>query len=136
MKPAGAVPLEQLNSALAGARRVRAEWLLSMNAGVLSLADLVSHADTDAGVALRAIHLMEILQTQPKWGRQRSKVAMEALRRRCEVADSTPNRRLTVGWLIDHRTSGQRVTALGDQLTSGNRSAPSAGFPYTPVGGL
>jgi hypothetical protein len=133
MNPRPPLSLAELNSALAAARRCRAEWLLSMDAGLLGVAELVSHASTEEGAPLRAIHLTEILQSQPGWGRRRSKAAMETLRRRTQVGGTTPNHRLTVGWLVDRRSSGQRLTALCDQLTNDPRSAPSGGFPYTPV---
>lgn len=133
MNPRPPLSLAELNSALTAARRCRAEWLLSMDAGVLGLAELVSHATTDPGAPLRAIHLAEILRTQPGWGRRRSKAAMEILRRRIGVPETTPSWRLTVGWLVDRRCSGQRLTALCDQLTNDARSAPSDRFPYTPA---
>jgi|GEM_PF-2044283 hypothetical protein len=133
MNPIAPMPIGELNSALAASRRVRAEWLLSMDAGVLGVAELVSHATTEAGAPLRALHIAEVLRTQPGWGRRRTRVAMETLRRRLGVPETTPNHRLTVGWLTDRRSSGNRLTALCDQLTSDPRSAPSAGFPFTPV---
>jgi hypothetical protein len=133
MSPITPTPIPELNSALAASRRVRAEWLLAMEAGVLGVAELVSHATTEEGAPLRAIHLAEILRTQPGWGRRRTRVAMETLRRRLGVPGTTPDYRLTVGWLVDRRSSGWRRIALCDQLTNDPRSAPSAGFPYTPV---
>jgi hypothetical protein len=116
------------------ARRVRGEALAGLASGVLSPADLLELAASEDGRALRRILVRTVLRelgcTERRCGQ-----LVELLRRLAKVDDDCSSRSLTLGWLLDRRTSGQRVTAFADVLVSGclsgaPRSAPSTGWPY------
>jgi len=127
--------MERPRAALAAARRYRAEWLLSMNAGLLGIADLVEAARTEQGRPLRRLTVYELFRTSPDWSKRKADLALETLRRLAAVPADLPSRKLTVGWLVDPRSDGRRVSILADVLLSGQgrRLPPSDRFPYSPV---
>lgn len=127
--PRGASP-QELRRARDAANRYRAEWLLSVASGMLTVTELIDHAGTEPGRALRTIRLLELLRTQDGWGMSRAKAAMRALRQTRVVPGDLPDRKVTIGWLLDHRTKGQRYRALNDVTSTVRAAAPWPLFPY------
>lgn len=116
------------NTAKFEADRTRAEWLISLSSGVISISDLIKAATREDGQALRRITLRQLLMSQEGWGRAR---AERVLSHTTHILGHEPTSRLTVAWLIDARAGGRRVHALADALRM--RVTPWIGFPYAPL---
>lgn len=123
-------PIADLAADLAAARRVRAEWLIAIEAGMLGAADLVNTAATPSGAALRAVTLHQLFVGQPGWDGAKTARAIMAVRRICGVDRKVPTRRLTVGWALDARSDGRRIRALAEALVGTDRKPPTPRFPY------
>jgi hypothetical protein len=120
-----------MNSARSQAQRLRAEWLLSINAGLLTLPELVEFAATPDGAALRSIRLRGLLMSQPRWGETRADAVLSALRAVLYLPADIPLAKLAVGWLLDNRSAdGRRFDAFLD-VTGTDRIAPWRGFPFS-----
>ena len=134
--PRNAVTVDALNSARRRAQRLRAEWLTSVHEGFMPVTDLIAYAATEDGAPLRRVRLRELLLSQERWGESRTETVLASLRAVLNLGDDLPLRRITVGWLLDNRTSGQRFDAFLDVLgaaTGAGRSTPWTGFPFTTV---
>lgn len=116
-----------VNSAAASARRLRAEWLQSITAGLVSADDLIAHAATDEGAPLRKLSLRQVILAPEGAGDVTLARRMAALAALVRVPA-----RPTVGWLIDTRAGGRRLLAWLDGQTE--RTTPVTGFPFAPLG--
>lgn len=112
----------------ANARLVRAEWLIGIVNGELTPLDLLTFAATAPGRPLRRVSLFQLLTAQPGVGPVTAKVTLDQLRAllRC----TTPNPVMTVGWLLDNRTSGRRLLAFTNAVAARDL-APWPGWPLT-----
>lgn len=108
------------------AERMRAEWLYSVQVGVLTVPDLIQAATSESGRPLRRITLNQLLEAQG-WGRARNQRALDHIR---NLLGTTSDRRLNVAWLVDARADGRRLQVWADALKE--RVPPWTGFPYTP----
>lgn len=127
--PTNAASIDVLNSARRRALRMRAEWLTQVHEGLITVTELISYAATDDGAPLRVIRLRDLLLSQDRWGQARADAAMQSLREVLYLGNELPLRRLTVSWLLDNRTNGQRFDAFLDVLGA-ERIAPWRGFPF------
>lgn len=109
---------------------MRAEWLISVTDGILTVPDIIEHAITGEGIPLRKISLYQLLLAQPGWGRKRTKQTLAHVRDILET--SMPEKEMTVGWLTAPRYGGKNMLAWIDAFTL-RYSAPWAGFPFSPV---
>jgi hypothetical protein len=115
------------------ANRVRADYLQSVAAGLLSVHDVLTAAADPGHRPLLRIRLDQLLRAQAGWGAARSTTNMGRLLMFCGLpADRATIRRLDIGWLLDPRASGQRVIAWLD-VTTDVPGLPWRGFPYTPA---
>lgn len=121
-------------SRAAAARRTRAEWVLSVHLGVTTVPDLIRAARTPEGRPLLRARLATVLAAQDGWSRTRALDAVAHIHRVLGEPADTPARAAarTVQWLVDARCGGHRLHALADALNT-PRTAPWAGFPYTPA---
>lgn len=115
------------NSAKPAAARTRADFLLSLQTGLISISELIDAATSEDDRALRRLTLRQVLLHQEGWGRARTERVLSELTSSLGLA---PTRRLTVAWLIDARAGGRRVRALADALSG---AQPWIGFPYAPL---
>lgn len=127
--PPPPVPLARATVALGAARRQRAEWLIGLDAGLVTPTDVVVHAATEPGRALRRLTLRQVLTSRPGWGPARAGEVLTRLRRLTGTPDDGPA--LTVGWLVDSRSSGHRFHAWFDVMGIDRDQPPWPGFPFT-----
>ena len=125
------------NVALRAARRQRGEVLASISASLLSVAEVLELAASDEGEALRRIRISSVL-AELGCPRRRVDGLLDMLRRLACADPRTPDRRLTVGWICDRRSSGRRQVALCEILVllsseRGTRLGPVVGYPYRCV---
>lgn len=110
--------------ALERARRVRAEHLLAVAEGFVTVDDVIRSAK---GIpALRRIRIRQLLAAQPGWG---VVSADRVLGRMRVLLDGRVTDRPTVGWLVDAVNGGVRLAAFceaRDRFTG----APWPGWPY------
>ena len=120
------VPLAVANISRARARLLRAEWLIGIAQGALTPLDCLVFATTAQGRPLRRISLFQLITAQPGVGPATAKVVLDQIRAllRC----TTQNPTMTVGWLLDNRTSGRRLLAFTTAL-AGRNLAPWPGWP-------
>ncbi len=124
------VPVECLVAAGATARRIRAEWLAALGAGMVSVSELLDAAAADPASPLRRIRLVEMYATQPGWGRGRATTALTTLRRAAKVSPRVPDGALTVGWALDRRAGARRRCAALEPTAP--RISPGPRFPFGP----
>jgi hypothetical protein len=108
---------------------MRGEWLISVSEGVLAVAELLDYAATDEGRPLRRLRLDQVLAAQPDWSMAKARqVVARTVRRspRQPRSRQTKPRQITVGWLVDHRSSGLRAAAFADATAE---RTVWAGFP-------
>lgn len=115
-----------LNSARREASLYRAEWLMSIADGRLTVAELIDESAQPEARALLKLSLRQVLLSQPGWGRQK---AGKVLRHLESAAGARMERRkITVGWLLDPRAGGRRYAAWLDAFEP--KTTPWQGFPY------
>lgn len=119
--------MSALTQARRKADRTRNEWLVSIDAGVVTVPDLLRAATTESGRALRKLGLRQVLESQPGFSRAQAERVLDHTR---TLLGAEPDLRLTVAWLIDPRTGGRRLQAWADALQQ--RDLPWTGFPYAP----
>lgn len=129
-------PLTVANTRKREANRTRAEWLASIQVGVLTVPDLINAALADDGASLRRIGLRQLLLAQ-SWGPTRVERTLTRLRTLTDppaghhgTKVEASKRRLTVAWLVDRRVRGSRLAAWADVMQE--RTPPWTGFPFTP----
>ena len=121
-------PLARANAARAQARRLRAEWLQAVTTGVVTCDDLIAHAATEQGRALRKISLRQLILSVDGAGNTTLHNRMQAM---ISLLGPIPDN-ANIGWLIDSRSGGRRLLAWLDTQTP--RLTPTDGFPYAPFG--
>ena len=117
--------VEELNDAARAARRARAEWIVGLESGLVTVADVLDAAKRENGAAVARLKLSTLLTAA--YGAPRAKACVRHVRAVLDV--DTPSADLTVGWLTDHRTGGRRIMALADALNPRN-APPVPGFPF------
>jgi hypothetical protein len=128
--PLTGAPLSVARQALVSADAQRAEHLLAVAEGTLSVEDVIEAACSEAGRPLRRIGLRQLYLAQPGWGAARVEALLGALAKR--TAHEGHLRELDISWLIDPRQYGRRYLTLID-LRCTRRGAPWNGFPFTPA---
>lgn len=125
------VGLDRANSALAAARRYRAQWLLSLAYGATSTLELLRHAATVPGRPLTRLTLRQVLGAVPGVGMTTVRRQLQQLLAECGTGSELPNR-VTVGWLLDTRSRGRRLVAwLATVEIDTHQPAAWPGYPYT-----
>lgn len=119
---------EVARAARKSAATMRAEYLASVNSGLLSVFDVIDSVQSETAKPLLKISLRQLLLAQEGWGVKRTDDALKmvATFTACEVD------KMTIGWLTDPRARGTRVIAFADAL-SPRRSPvrpPWPGFPF------
>ncbi|WP_156250841.1 hypothetical protein [Pseudactinotalea terrae] len=128
-------PAPQAAAARRSAAMRRAEYLMSVTDGLLSVNDVVNAAAEPGNKALLRITLHQLLLSQPGWGQVRAGAAMDRLVSLLGLRlDVGPLRRLPLSWLLDPRAAGTRLLAWLDATTP-QMAAPWPGFPFTPAPG-
>ena len=119
------------NAASVTANRRRAEFLQLVAKEVLTVHDVIAEAARPGNKALLRIGLDQLLRAQSGWGWTRSRGALARVLTFCSLrADNATIRSIDIGWLVDPRAAGTRLTAFLD-VTSEASGAPWLGFPYT-----
>jgi hypothetical protein len=124
---APSTPLWRANNARAEAARDRAEWLVSLDAGVNTAEDLFEFACTFEGRPLLRLPLRQVLLARKGFGTARATKTLARVQSLLGV--EMPVRKMTVAWLLDSRVGGRRFMAWLD-CTRDFRSEPWSGFPY------
>lgn len=134
MPTAPAVDPALANKASVTARRMRAEYLQSVTAGLgVTILDVVAAAAQPGHGPLLRISLDQLLRAQEGWGQVRSRAALDRLLTFCgRTDDRVATTRLDIGWLLDPRAAGGRLLAFLD-VTATGKGVPWRGFPYTPA---
>lgn len=110
----------------------RAEHLMAVTDGMLSIADVVEAACQPGNKALLRITLHQLLLSQPGWGEVRTSATLQRLLTLLGLRlDPARTRRLPVAWLVDPRAAGTRLLAWLD-ATNPQMAAPWPGYPFTP----
>lgn len=99
------------NSSIEAANRLRAEWLLSITSGMVTVADLLDHASTPDGSALRSVTLRGLLEALPEWGVQRARTTTAWITHRVRAGWRFRGK-VTVGWIVDRRSPKRRAWFL------------------------
>ncbi|MCU6481284.1 hypothetical protein [Arthrobacter sp. A2-55] len=119
--------LEKLNQARQNAARLRAEWMLLVHDGTVTLNDVLQEAQHQESKALLRLSVRQLLMSQPNWGRGKADSVIGHI---LSVLDVEIDRRLvTVGWLLDPRAGGRRFAAWLDAFEPKQRP-PWPGFPH------
>ena len=122
--------LSSLHRASIAAARMRSEWMMSIHDGVLTSMDLISEAAAPHGRPLRRIRLLQLLAAAPQGGLSKAGKSLNLLRLR--LGDTTTAQKtMTVGWLIDARSTGVRFKAWLDAIESSRTQPPWPGYPFT-----
>ena len=121
-------PLSRANDALHEARMLRAEWMVALAEGLVTLDDLLAEALTDEGRPLRRIRLSQVLASLPEASPPATNLALERLAEFADVPEHQDPHRLTVGWLIDNRYAAAHQDAFAAALDISS-AAPAAAFP-------
>lgn len=118
------------------ARRLRADHLIAVHAQVMTPGDVIDAATAPTNLALRDIQLKDLYLSADTV----SPSAWDSVRRRTLAvlgleAAHHPDKKLTIGWLIDPRASGRRYYAFSDALRTCHvdRQPPWPVFPWTPL---
>lgn len=147
MEPSSnSIPINALNNASPGnliapqtatelsrsARQNRAEWLVSVAEGLLSVNDVLTSIGVNGeGRMLGAVSLRQLLLASDE---HRSQARVNRLIERLkEISDSsdTPTRKITLAWLFDPRSQGKRLMAYCDALRENRQESPWPGFPFS-----
>ena len=115
-------------SALAAARRERAELLVDIAKGLLTPREFIDMARDPWWIALRRASLKQVIISEPDVGAGRWRQVRDRMLDALDI--KVPDKYLTVGWVLDPRAGGRRYLALVDALRP--REAPWPGFPWEP----
>ena len=122
-----------LREARDSARRLRAEWLVAVAEGLVSVDDVIREAATEEGRPLLKISLRQLLLSQPFVGGVRKDQVMKRMAGTLSSGNVTAktNKCSTVFSLLDTRAGGRRYIAFQDARMS--RNTPMAGFPFSSL---
>ena len=127
-RPANAIV--DLNAARAAAQEIRSEWLTAVTIGVLTIHDLVEHAATPSGKALRRVTLRRLLLASPDFTIKQTDHILQHVNDVLGLAGDDRKKPRTIQWLLDDRTGGRRVITWTDATAA--RELPWLGWPATP----
>lgn len=131
------------------ADRVRAQALVDLAEGRVSVNDVLLRATTAEGSGLLKVTVQQLLLSMPGVGRATTKRILARLEKLI-MAPLPAGRSLTLQWLLDGRSAGTRVVALADAVVTVDSSlrldrrehalspppaaptAPWNGFPFSP----
>jgi hypothetical protein len=125
MRPENSV--EKLNEARLRIYEKRGDWLLSIREGILTVDDLILHAQTPDGRDLWKMPLEQVLTAPPGSTISGARKTITIMRRILGIRTKDV---LTVGWLVDVRSQGSRINAYVEATTP---KQLWAGFPFTPM---
>lgn len=126
----------ELAAARARAGRMRVKWLVALSEGTATLYELFVSSTRPGGEPLQSMRLKRALAHQPGWRTTQVQAVMAELRAATGVADSTPDDKLNLRWLLlDTRTlPGSRLTALATAMVRQDggleRVSSDSRFPY------
>lgn len=112
-------------------RRYRADWLESLDAGLVTPMDLLKHAATPAGRPLLRLTMRQVLLSVPHTSVPAAEKVLSQLRDVTGCHDISLGK-LTVGWLLDNRAKGSRQAAWIGLDKQFRNSPPWPGYPFTP----
>ena len=129
------VDLGRANLAKGEAERMRAEHLLGVAEGFLTIWDVVDAAASDAHRALLKIRLRQLLMAQPGWSQARAEgVITKTLATTGQMSVRDEMLKLRLAWLLDSRTGGSRLAALADAVHCLEETGPPwPGFSRSPA---
>ena len=109
----------------------RARFLTMVYEGQLKIGDLIELAatDTDTGLNLRKIYLVDLLEAHFHLSRHMSLKLLDRIVERCGGAHKK-TRLLTLTWLLDSRTSNKRLLIFADAITPLRGTTPTPFFPF------
>ncbi|WP_433673919.1 hypothetical protein [Microbacterium gorillae] len=121
------------NESAEHARQVRADWLFSLQDGVVSMFDIITQACEPDGRPLLRIGLVRLLEHQDGWSRHAAITTINQTLRLLSLPELSARgaAKLTVQWLVDARSGGRRQLAFADAMDS-KTQLPWPGFPYSP----
>lgn len=117
--------IDELNTARRAASRARAEWLVGLESGFVTVGDVLEYSTNENGAVVNKLKLRSMLTAAH--GAPRAKAIVKHMLAILEL--EVPSSELTVGWLMDQRTGGRRVMALADALNP-KTGPPFPGFPF------
>lgn len=120
--------LEIANKALVKARGLRAQTLLAIEAGYVTVWDVCLQVATSPKTPIGRITLRQLITCQVGKGAHAAKQIERRLL--TNLGAKTP-KRLDVDWLTDPRVKGARLIALADALNE-ETTQPWLGYPFTP----
>ena len=109
----------------------RARFLTMVYEGQLKIGDLIELAatDTDTGLNLRKIYLVDLLEAHFHLSRHMSLKLLDRIVERCGGAHMK-TRLLTFTWLLDSRTSNTLLLIFADAITTLRGTTPTRFFPF------
>ncbi|MCZ4326736.1 hypothetical protein [Brachybacterium paraconglomeratum] len=142
--------IEQLRAHRRYRDRVRAQALVDLAEGRVSVNDVLLRATTVEGQELMKVTVQQLLLSVPGIGRATVGRVLEALGR-LTMHPLPPTRQITINWLLDGRSMGTRMVALTDALAAvaphlrldargavdgpppaAHPTPPWDGFPFSP----
>ena len=124
-------PLSVANVALTEARVMRGEWLQLLASGSVTVTDLLVAAADGEGSPLRRLRLEQVLAAQEEWSIERARTVVD-MTVRDSGNRSKPKGPPTVGWLLDPRSDGRRVSAFAAAMASLEFNRLDR-FPFRPL---
>lgn len=121
-------PIESARAALDDARTLRARHLHAVTIGAARAVDVITAAQSSAGVPLRQIKLRQLVLAQPSVGKKKADAFLSAVAGTLEAPVGIDDK--TIGWLIDSRAGGRRILSWLDAATTS--ATPWPGFPFSP----
>jgi hypothetical protein len=126
-------------SAAAAARYLRADYLMAVTTGILRPLDVIDAAVESSNRALRTVRMSYLFgplvddldDPEARTKHVPWRVVKRRLLEALDLSPRTPDKELTVGWLLDPRAGGKRWYALHDALRARDQS-PWPGFPWAP----
>lgn len=125
--PARRPSVEEMNEHKKNARRYRAEWILGLEAGALTIADVFEQADESEGAPLLAMRLRDILTALSGSPVKSNRIINQMLQ---ELGVDMKPGNVKVRWLMDRRSRMRRMVALADVMVRHDRSAPTKAWPW------
>jgi hypothetical protein len=115
-------------AALADARTMRSEYLVSVSHGFLTALDVIMASERTEGIALRSLSLRQLTLARPHVGEARSKALLSEVSARLGLKEDISGR--TISWLTQPSVRGSRFFAWLDAEQSFR--TPWPGFPVAP----